>query len=191
MSTIEHHWTPLNTIEHYWTPLNTIEHYWTLLNTFEHYWRLLNTFEQFWTLLNTIEHNWTLLNTIEHSLEARIVSRSGWDGFGGRGDIGQVAGQENRSLDSVGDVFVFIVDTLACFVQVTTMLFQGDDSSQSFDLLLSTSLTIWKKEVSKKAMGECRKSRRCSFKEMDVQDDAKDGLAEQLQCIAGRRALGT
>ena len=104
-------------------------------------------------------------------------------------DIGQVAGQENRSSDSVGDVF--IVETLACFVQVTTMLFQGDDSSQSLDLLSSTSLTIWKKEVSKKAMGECRKSRRCSFKEMDVQDDAKDGLTEQLQCIAGRRALGT
>ena len=104
-------------------------------------------------------------------------------------DIGQVAGQENRFLDSVGDVF--IVETLACVVQVTTMLFQRDDSSQSLDLLLSTSLTIWKKEVSKKAMGECRKSRRCSFKEMDVQDDAKDGLTEQLQCIAGRRALGT
>ena len=108
---------------------------------------------------------------------------------GGTLDNGQVAGQENRSLDSVGDVF--IVETLACVVQVTTMLFQGDDSSQSLDLLLSTSLTIWKKEVSKKAMGECRKSRRCSFKEMDVQDDAKDGLAEQLQCIAGRGALGT
>ena len=59
--------------------------------------------------------------------------------LGGR-DIGQVAGQENRSLDSVGDVF--IVETLACVVQVTTMLFQGDDSSQSLDLLLSTLLTI-------------------------------------------------
>ena len=103
--------------------------------------------------------------------------------------LGQVAGQENRSLDSVGEVF--IVETLACVVQVTTMLFQGNDSSQSLDLLLSTSLTIWKKEVSKKAMGECRKSRRCSFKEMDVEDDAKDGLAEQLQCNAGRGALGT
>ena len=55
-------------------------------------------------------------------------------------DIGQVAGQENKSLDSVGDVF--IVETLACVVQVTTMLFQGDDSSQSLDLLLSTLLTI-------------------------------------------------
>ena len=116
-----------------------------------------------------------------------LWARPGSDGF--ERDIGQVAGQENRSSDSVADVF--IVETLACVVQVTTMLFQGDDSSQSLDLLLSTLLTIWKKEVSKKAMGECRKSRRCSFKEMDVQDDAKDGLAEQLQCIAGRGALGT
>ena len=32
-------------------------------------------------------------------------------------DIGQVASQENRSLDSVGEVF--IVETLACVVQVT------------------------------------------------------------------------
>ena len=45
------------------------------------------------------------------------MNRSGSDGFGRRGDIGQVVGQENRSLDSVGEVF--IVETLACVVQVT------------------------------------------------------------------------
>ena len=50
------------------------------------------------------------------------MNRSGSDGFGRRGDIGQVVGQENRSLDSVGEVF--IVETLACVAQVTTMLFQ-------------------------------------------------------------------